>query len=52
LQLLPNMDVKLLAPKLAKETLKNSDVYIDFEETGLKKFQQPAFETALAFFQL
>ena len=52
LQLLPNVDVRLLAPKLAKETLKNSDVFISFEETGLKKFQQPAFETGLAFFEL
>ncbi|BCE03781.1 DUF3010 family protein [Marinicellulosiphila megalodicopiae] len=52
LQLLPNYEVKLLAPKLIKETNKASDVHIEFEETGLKKFQEPAFETALAYFQL
>ena len=52
LQMLPNVDVRLLAAKLIKETLRNSEVFIDFSETGLKKFQQPAFETGLAYFEL
>ena len=51
LQSCEEFKVDLIAGTEIKETLKTSDLLIDFADTGLKKFQQPAFEAALAFAQ-
>ena len=51
LQSCEEFSVQLLSASEIKDILKGSQLHIDFAETGLKKFQQPAFETALAFAQ-
>ena len=49
LQLCENFDVELIAINEVKESLKRNELIIDFRDTGLKKFQQNAFDTAFAF---
>lgn len=46
LQLIDDMRVILLNPTAMKEQLKKNPLPIDFEDTGLKKFQETAFFTA------
>lgn len=46
LQLIDGMRVVLLNPTAMKEQLKKNPLPIDFEDTGLKKFQETAFVTA------
>ncbi|WP_100913271.1 DUF3010 family protein [Pseudoalteromonas spongiae] len=46
LQLIDDMRVVLLNPTAIKEQLKKNPLPIDFEDTGLKKFQETAFVTA------
>ncbi|MFY8349570.1 DUF3010 family protein [Pseudoalteromonas sp. SSM20] len=46
LQLIDGMRVVLLNPTEMKEQLKKNPIPIDFEDTGLKKFQETAFVTA------
>lgn len=48
LQSLPDYTVKLIKNTTLKETLKRYPLSIDFAESGLKKFQKPAFECAYA----
>ncbi|WP_105215962.1 DUF3010 family protein [Pseudoalteromonas sp. T1lg22] len=49
LQLIPDLDVCVLNATIMKEQLKRNPVPIDFEETGLKKFQEQAFITAYVY---
>lgn len=42
----PDLDVRLLPPALIKSTLAANPLPIDFEETGLKAFQETAFTAA------
>ncbi len=49
LQALTDVDVTILTPSAIKEQLKKTPLPIDFRETGLKQFQEPAFTTAFAF---
>ena len=49
LELLSNVEVIVMPPTEIKTALKESQTYVDFNETGLKVFQKPAFETALAY---
>ncbi|KPV95275.1 hypothetical protein AN214_02644 [Pseudoalteromonas sp. P1-9] len=46
LQLIDGIRVVLLNPTAMKEQLKKNPLPIDFEDTGLKKFQETAFVTA------
>ena len=46
LQLMPNRKVKLMESSAQKAALKKYPLPITFAETGLKKFQEPAFMTA------
>ncbi|AIY65462.1 DUF3010 family protein [Pseudoalteromonas piratica] len=46
LQLINDLRVVLLNPTAMKEQLKKNPLPIDFEDTGLKKFQETAFVTA------
>jgi len=48
IQLADIIDVSLLSPSKAKEIMKQSRINMDFQETGLKQFQEQAFMTALA----
>lgn len=48
LQLLKTIKVSLMDPTAQKAALKKYPLPIPFTETGLKKFQEPAFMTAFA----
>lgn len=49
LQLADELNVSLLSPSRIKEIVKNSRVVMNFNDTGLKQFQEPAFTTAFAY---
>ena len=49
LELLTGVEVIVMPPTDIKAALKESPLYVEFSETGLKVFQKPAFETALAY---
>jgi len=49
IQLIADADVSTLSPSKTKEILKNSRVVMQFDETGLKQFQEHAFLTAFAY---
>ena len=49
LQLSEQFNVQLMAINEVKEALKSNELTIDFRDTGLKKFQQNAFDTAFAY---
>ncbi len=49
IQLIPNLDVHVMTNIDLKETLNRYPVPVDFSETGLKIFQQAAFNTAFAY---
>lgn len=48
LQLLTGVEVLLMNPTTQTAILKKYPILFSFSETGLKKFQQPAFEVAYA----
>lgn len=49
IQLIEGLQVVLVSPAEIKEQLKRNPILIDFAETGLKKFQEPAFITAFTY---
>jgi hypothetical protein len=49
LQMIPNIEVVVMTTTEIKEQLKENPVPIDFRETGLKVFQETAFNTAFAY---
>ncbi len=49
LQALTQVDVEIMTPSQIKEQLKKTPMPVDFRETGLKQFQEPAFTTAFAY---
>ena len=49
IQLIPDLDVHVMMNIDLKETLNRYPVPVDFSETGLKIFQQAAFNTAFAY---
>ncbi len=49
LQLADNIEVSLIAPSKIKDIVKRSHVVMNFSDTGLKQFQEPAFTTAFAY---
>lgn len=51
IQLIEDLNVEIVSGSFVKSALAKSQVGIDFRDTGLKKFQQTAFETAFAFFE-
>jgi hypothetical protein len=51
IQLATDFEVSLLSASQAKAAVKDSNVIIDFKETGLKQFQEIAFMTAFAFLE-
>ena len=50
IQATSNVPVHLFSPTDVKNRLKNATTDVDFKDTGLKKFQQVAFDTAFAYF--
>ena len=48
IQLIDDLDVELINATLLKASLKKNPVTVSFNETGLKIFQQSAFEVAYA----
>lgn len=51
IQLIEDLDVEILSGSFIKSSLSKSQVDIDFRDTGLKKFQEAAFQTVFAFFE-
>lgn len=51
IQLIDGLDCEIVSGSYVKSALAKSQVDIDFRDTGLKKFQQTAFETAFAYFE-
>lgn len=51
IQLIDNLNVSLLSSSKIKEAIKQSSTAFDFNETGLKQFQQQAFITAFAYLE-
>ncbi|OHU87888.1 MULTISPECIES: DUF3010 family protein [Pseudoalteromonas] len=49
IQLIEGLDVRLLSPTEIKEQLKRNPLPIDFEDTGLKKYQENAFVNAYVY---
>lgn len=49
IQLCEEFETELIAINEVKESLKRNELIIDFRDTGLKKFQQNAFDTAFAY---
>ncbi|MFT4926706.1 MAG: hypothetical protein ACI8WB_002804 [Phenylobacterium sp.] len=52
LQLATDLDVEIMIPTAIKESLKHTELMIEFSQTGLKKFQEEAFNTAFAYLSL
>jgi DUF3010 family protein len=51
IQLADDLSVSLMTPAKSKEIIKNSQVVMNFEDTGLKQFQEQAFMTAFAYLE-
>lgn len=51
IQLIADLDVEILSSSKIKKDLQKSQVTIDFRDTGLKQYQEQAFETAFSYFQ-
>ena len=51
IQLIEKLNVTLLSSAKIKETLKNSDTSMNFNDTGLKQFQEQAFVTGFAYLE-
>jgi hypothetical protein len=49
IQLAEQLSVTLMTPSAIKEVMKSSRVNMDFNDTGLKQFQETAFNTAFAY---
>ena len=52
LQISEQFKVELMAINEVKEALKSNELTIDFRDTGLKKFQQNAFDTAFSYLSI
>lgn len=51
IQLIPSIDVEILASSKIKKDLLKSQVTIDFRDTGLKQYQEQAFQTVFSSLQ-
>ena len=51
IQLIADLDVDIISANFIKKALNRSRVDIDFRDTGLKQYQQHAFETAFAYLE-
>ncbi|MBO9490136.1 DUF3010 family protein [Endozoicomonas sp. G2_1] len=51
IQLIADLDVEIVSSTMIKNSLAKSQVNIDFRDTGLKKFQEQAFNTVFGYFE-
>ena len=51
IQLISELNVEILAGTFIKKELSRSQIDIDFRDTGLKQYQEQAFETAFAYLE-
>lgn len=51
IQLIKDLTVEIVAGSFIKKELSKSQIDIDFRDTGLKQYQEQAFETVFAFFE-
>ena len=51
IQLVDDLNVSLLSSSKSKEILKNSRVVMNFNDTGLKQFQEQAFLTVFSYLE-
>lgn len=51
IQLIQDLHVEILAGSAIKKELAKSQVNIDFRDTGLKQYQEQAFDTVFAFLE-
>lgn len=51
LQLIPNISVEILSSSGIKKELAKSQINIDFRDTGLKQFQEQAFNTVFSYLE-
>lgn len=51
IQLIKELPVEIVASSAIKKALTRSQIQIDFRDTGLKQYQQQAFETVFGFFE-
>lgn len=51
IQLISDLDVEIVSSTFIKQALAKTQVGIDFRDTGLKQFQQQAFNTAFAYLE-
>jgi hypothetical protein len=51
IQLISELQVEILATSFIKKELSKSQVDIDFRDTGLKQYQEQAFESVFSYFE-
>ncbi|WP_286235119.1 DUF3010 family protein [Thalassotalea sediminis] len=51
IQLIADVDVEILSANMIKTTIAKSPVPIDFRDTGLKKFQETAFQAVFSYLE-
>lgn len=51
IQLIPNLAVEILPASYIKNTLAKTQVNIDFRDTGLKQFQETAFQSVFSYLE-
>lgn len=51
IQLIQDLTVEILAGSFIKKELSKSKIDIDFRDTGLKQYQEQAFDTVFSFFE-
>jgi len=51
IQLIQNINVEILAGSFIKKELAKSQIDIDFRDTGLKQYQEQAFDSVFAFLE-
>ena len=51
IQLIQELSVEIVASSAVKKALTRSQIDIDFRDTGLKQYQQQAFDTVFAYFE-
>ena len=51
IQLIDDLTVEVISSSLIKSTLAKSQISIDFRDTGLKQYQEQAFDSVFAYMQ-
>nr|WP_130600458.1 DUF3010 family protein [Litorilituus sediminis]QBG35358.1 DUF3010 family protein [Litorilituus sediminis] len=51
IQLIPNLAVEILSASFIKKELNRTEIDIDFRDTGLKQYQEQAFNSVFAYLE-